>query len=89
MISSTLAVAVSLLFRFLEGAILLEVILSWIMPGRSNKLIDILRIFTDPFMIPGRKIQEKVMPGFMIDFSPIIALFILDILQRIIYSILL
>ncbi|MCT8976066.1 YggT family protein [Clostridium sp. CX1] len=88
MIGNTLAVAVSLLFRFLEGAILLEVILSWIMPGRSNKLTDILSIFTGPFMIPGRKIQEKLMPGFMIDFSPIIALFILDILQRIIYSIL-
>lgn len=88
MINSTLAVAVSLLFRFIEGAILLEVVLSWIMPGRSNVFRDFLRIFTDPFMIPGKKIQEKLMPNFMIDFSPIIALFILDLLQRIVYSIL-
>lgn len=88
MINSTIAVAVSLLFRFLEGAILVEVVLSWVMPGRSNKFRDFLRIFTDPFMIPGRKIQERLMPNLMIDFSPIIALFILDLIQRIIYSIL-
>lgn len=88
MISSTLRIAVSLLFRLIEGAILIDVILSWIMPGKSNRFIEFLHIFTEPFMAPGRKIQEKIMPGLMIDFSPIIALFILDILQRVIYSIL-
>jgi YggT family protein len=83
----TLRVAISLLFRLLEGAIFIEVILSWVMPGRSNAFLDILRIFTEPFMAPGRKIQEKLMPNLMIDFSPIIALFILDILRKIIFSI--
>lgn len=83
-----LHIAFSLLFRFLEGAILLDVVLSWIMPGRRGGFIDLLHIFTDPFMIPGRKIQEKLIPGLMIDFSPIIALLILDILQRIVYIIL-
>lgn len=83
----TLRVAISLLFRFLEGAIFIEVILSWVMPGRSNALLDFLRIFTEPFMAPGRKIQEKLMPNLMLDFSPIIALFILDILRSIVFSI--
>lgn len=83
----TLRVAISLLFRLLEGAIFIEVILSWVMPGKSNAFLDILRIFTEPFMAPGRKIQEKLMPNLMIDFSPIIALFILDILRKIIFSI--
>lgn len=83
----TLKVAISLLFRFLEGAIFLEVILSWVMPGRSNAFLDLLRIFTEPFMAPGRKIQERFMPRLMIDFSPIIALFLLDILRTIIFSI--
>ncbi|MBC2580645.1 YggT family protein [Clostridium sp. DJ247] len=87
MISSTLRVAISLLFRFIEAAILIEVILSWVMPGKRNTFIDLLRVFTEPFMAPGRKIQEKLIPGLMIDFSPIIALFILDILQRIVFSI--
>jgi YggT family protein len=84
----TLRVAVSLLFKFLQGAIFLEVILSWVMPGRSNVFLDFLRIFTEPFMIPGRKIQEKLMPNLMIDFSPIIALLILDLLSTIVFSIL-
>lgn len=87
MISGTLAIAISLLFRFLEGAILIDVILSWIMPREGNAFIDLLHVFTEPFMIPGRKIQEKLMPGLMIDFSPIIALFIIDILRGIIFSI--
>lgn len=84
----TLEIALSLLFRLIEGAILLEVILSWVMPGKRGGFIDLLHVFTDPFMMPGRKIQEKLMPGLMIDFSPIIALLILDILRKIIFSIL-
>lgn len=87
MSNDTIRLAVYFLFRFLEGAILVDVILSWIMPGKKNPLIDILHIFTDPFMIPGRKIQEKIAPGLMIDFSPIVALLIINLLQRIIFSI--
>ena len=88
MVNETLRLAIYFLFRFLEGAILLDVVLSWIMPGKKNTLIDLLHVFTDPFMIPGKKIQEKIAPNLMIDFSPIIALLIIDILQRIIFSIL-
>lgn len=88
MINSTLIVAISLLFRFLEGAIILDVILSWIMPGRNNAFLDFLHIFTEPLMRPGRKIQEKLIPGLMIDFSPILAFFIIDMLREIIFIIL-
>ncbi|AYD40626.1 YggT family protein [Clostridium fermenticellae] len=88
MITNTLSMALSLLFRFIEAAIILDVIFSWIMPGRSNALLDIIHVFTEPFMMPGRKLQEKIMPGLMIDFSPIVALLILDLLERIVFSIL-
>lgn len=84
----TLGVAFSLLFRLIEAAILVDVVLSWIMPGKRGGLIGLLHVFTDPFMIPGRRIQEKLMPGLMIDFSPIIALLILDILRKIVFTIL-
>ncbi len=84
----TLGVAFSLLFRLIEAAILVDVVLSWIMPGKRGGLIDLLHVFTDPFMMPGRKIQERLMPGLMIDFSPIIALLILDILRKIVFTIL-
>lgn len=83
----TIRYAFYLLFRFLEAAILVDVILSWVMPGKRNIFTDILHIFTDPFMIPGRKIQNKIAPNLMIDFSPIIALIIIDVLQNIIFSV--
>ncbi|MBP1743705.1 MAG: YggT family protein [Firmicutes bacterium] len=80
--------AVTMLFNFIEAAILIEVILSWIMPGKKNTFTEMLHIFTDPFMIPGRKIQSMIAPNLMVDFSPIIALIIMSIVERIILSIL-
>ena len=87
MIVSTLRIAIDLLLRFLEGAILLDVVLSWLPGGRGGGFVELLHTITDPFMMPGRKIQEKLMPGLMIYFSPIIALVILDIIQGIVFSI--
>ncbi len=83
----TIRYAFYLLFRFLEAAILVDVILSWVMPGKRNVFIDLVHVFTDPFMIPGRKIQNRIAPNMMIDFSPIIALILIDIIQNIIFSI--
>jgi YggT family protein len=85
---ATIKMAVSLLFNFIEAAILIEVVLSWIMPGKKNAFTDMLHIFTDPFLIPGKKIQSMIAPNLMIDFSPIIALIIVDIVERIILTIL-
>jgi len=85
---STIRMAVNMLFNIIQYAILLEVILSWIMPGKRNSFTDMLHIFTDPFMIPGRKLQSMIAPNLMLDFSPIIAMIIVGILQRIILTIL-
>ncbi len=85
---ATIRMAVNMFFNFISAAILLEVILSWVMPGKKNAFTDMLHIFTDPFMIPGRKLQSMIAPNLMLDFSPIIALIIVDILQRIILTIL-
>lgn len=85
---NTIAYAADLLFRFLQYAILIDVILSWIMPGKDNGFTAVLHIFTEPFMRPGRRIQEKIMPGLMIDFSPILALLIIWILQTLVSAIL-
>lgn len=84
----TLIRAVDYLFRFLEYAIFIDVILSWVYRGRGNVLIDILHIFTEPFMSPARKLQQRFTSMSMLDFSPIIAYFILTVLRTIINSIL-
>ncbi|MCI1943718.1 YggT family protein [Clostridium luticellarii] len=88
MISNTLALALSLLFRFLEIAIIADVILSWVMPGRGNALTDLIHVFTEPLMRPGRILQQKLMPGLPLDFSPIIAFVMIDIVRGIVFSIL-
>lgn len=80
--------AVNFLFDFVEFAIFIEIIMSWIPMAKGSRVIEIVHTITDPFMIPGRKIQEKVMPGMMLDFSPILALFIVYILRYVIISML-
>ncbi|OFI07558.1 YGGT family protein [Clostridium acetireducens DSM 10703] len=84
--STTLYYAVGMLFEFLEYAILIDVILSWVFPGGKNKFTEILHIFTEPFLVPGRRIQEKLIPGLMLDFSPIIALLVLSLLKRVLLT---
>jgi YggT family protein len=79
----TLNYALNLLFNLLEYAIFIDVILSWVYRGSGNVLIDILHIFTEPFMAPARRIQQKFMPSSMLDFSPIIAYFIIVVLRNI------
>jgi len=88
MLIDTIRLAAIYLFRFIEMAILLEVILSWVMPGKKSVFTDLLHVFTDPFMIPGRKLQSMIAPNLMIDFSPIIALILVDIIQRIVFMLL-
>jgi YggT family protein len=75
------------LFNLLELAILLEVILSWIPQIGNNKFVITIHNFIYPLMEPLKGLQDRLIPGLPIDFSPILALFILDILKRLILGI--
>ncbi|MBU3180123.1 YggT family protein [Clostridium psychrophilum] len=79
---------INIIFDVLEYAILIEVILSWVYAGRSNQYIDLLHKITNPLLEPGRKIQDRYFNNMMVDFSPIIALFIIMILRKIVFFIL-
>lgn len=79
--------AFNLLFNLLEFFILIDVVLSWVYRGRNN-ITDIIHIFTEPFLRPGRKIQDRFIPNTPLDFSPIIAIFIIWILRNVINVIL-
>lgn len=76
------------LFYIIELSIFIECILSWIPNLRENSLTDLLHRINEPFLKPGRYIQSKLIPGLMIDFSPIIALLIIDFIKRILFAIL-
>ena len=78
----SLAMVFNTLFGLLELAILLECIASWIPEIQGNKFISLIHNFTYPVLDPFRRLQDKFSPGLPMDFSPIIALFVIDVLKR-------
>lgn len=84
-----LALLINIVFQFLWWAILIRVLLSWLpMAGVRidpyNPVIRFLFSVTDPILEPIRKYTTVG----MIDLSPIVALFGLDIIRRILLSLL-
>ena len=61
---------------FLEVSIFATVLMSWISPEGKGSINEILRQITEPILGPVRKI---VPPLGMFDFTPMIAIFILQI----------
>lgn len=78
-----------MVFRFVEMLIFAEVIISWIMPNSNNEIVRIIRSLTEPLLAPGRKLQQRLSPDLPLDFSPFIALILLDLIKSLIISIVL
>lgn len=76
------------LFNLLELAILLECIISWIPQIGDNKFVSTIHNVIYPIMEPLKVLQDKLIPGLPIDFSPIIAIFIIDLFKRLLLGIL-
>ena len=71
-----------LLFTILYIAILLRVILSWVQIDPYHPLIVILDQITEPFLAP---IRRFIPPMGMMDITPIVAIILIQVLQRIIH----
>ena len=80
--------AISIIFRIIELAILAECIASWIPQLRYNQFMDIVRSITSPILEPCRMLQDRFLGNSPIDFSPILALVILDIIRGLLINIL-
>jgi len=72
---------VHVLFFVLTMAVFARVLLSWFPMRPDNPLIRILDEITDPILRPLRRI---VPPLGMLDLTPIVALFLLQILEQVI-----
>lgn len=77
---------VDLIFTLLTLAIFARAILSWFVRDPYNPLVYWLDRITDPILEP---IRRFVPPIGMMDITPIIALFLLQILQAIIHNLIL
>ena len=66
-------------FRVLFWIIIARVILSWIpMGGRDNPIVNFIYEITEPILAPIRKLIPIQLP---LDFSPIIALLLLRVIE--------
>lgn len=63
-----------------------RVLLSWISPRANNKLVEFVIDVTDFILIPIKKFIPTNIGG--IDFSPIIAIFLLSFVRRIVLTML-
>lgn len=79
---------VNLIFGFIEAVIFIDVILSWIPINQSNKFFDIIHMISEPVLAPFRSLQNRFSPQLPIDFSPLIAIFLIEIVHNILLSVL-
>ena len=78
----------TILSTVLYFGILARVLMSWIKVGPGSPFVPLLRIIyaiTEPILGPIRKVLPKT--G-MFDFSPIVALLLLDLIRRMIEKVL-
>lgn len=76
--------AINLLLLVVEFGIFVRVIISWIPVPRDNQFIQLLYQVTEPLLAPIRGLLERSSIGnnLMIDFSPWIAILIIEFLRR-------
>ncbi len=68
---------IRILCDVLTIAILLRVVVSWISPRPTNKLVIILYRVTEPFLAPLRRIIPR---AGMLDFTPMVAIILLQLI---------
>ncbi|MDR0958420.1 MAG: YggT family protein [Clostridiales bacterium] len=83
--------AINWFTRVIEVLIFVNVILSWIPPLRASVFGRIIYSLTEPLLSPIRYLLSRspISRSMPLDFSPIIALFLLQILSTAIISIIL
>ena len=79
----TLYRLVDLIFRVLDLALLLRVAFSWINANPYNSVVRLVHDITEPILAPLRRF---IPPLGGLDFTPVVALVILDFLRRLILS---
>ena len=80
--------AINVFFQVVYYLLLARILMSWF-PGAGDTRIGVfLYNMTEPIVGPFRKMidDSPIAGGMMLDFSPIIAFFVLDIVKRVLIS---
>lgn len=83
-----LAISLIKLLHLISLIIVIQCVLSWIPSLRYSKIYEALSIITDPIEEPIRQIQYRYL-SIGIDFSPLIAILLIQLIEKLIYIILL
>lgn len=78
----TIRIAIHYFLELIVVLIILDAISSWFMKKRGNGFSRIIGIIVDPILEPCYKLQSKLFPGSPVDFSPIIAIILIQFIQR-------
>jgi YggT family protein len=81
-----LAAIINVVFGIYEFLILIRVLLSWVNVSPFHPLVRILYRLTDPVLKPLQRIIPPI--GGTLDVSPVVALILLYIAQRVLISLL-
>lgn len=80
-----IAILLIKLLNILSWIILIQCLMSWFPGARYSKVYEILSMFTEPLVGPIRELLFRYI-DIPIDFSPIIAFFVISMAQRLIVS---
>lgn len=84
----TIKIALDLLLRIIYYLILIRALLSFFPTLRSSRITYFIYQMTEPILVPCRSILDKLGLGMgMIDFSPILAIILLNLIRTIIFAI--
>ncbi|KAF5052273.1 YGGT family protein [anaerobic digester metagenome] len=83
----TIKLALGILLRIIDSLILVRVLLSFFPTLQYSKVSNFIYQMTEPIMAPCRAILDKLGLGMgMIDFSPILAFLLINLLQNFVYA---
>ncbi|MGN1010668.1 MAG: YggT family protein [Clostridia bacterium] len=82
-IASTLAYVVDIAFEVYIFILFARVICSWIRVNPYGKVFQFIFSLTEPLLAPIRRLMPKTM---MLDFSPMILMLVLILLQRLLLT---
>lgn len=80
--------AIDYFFKLIYFLILVRIILSWLPLPRGGGITAIIYSLTEPILGPIRTMIDKspIGSGMMLDFSPVIALFVMNIVKMLLMS---